>query len=154
MPNLSEEELQEMLRNNPQLRSEVRFDGKQNVPSETTAGLSVKPKSKYGVAPKEDRTYNGVLYASKKEATFAQELDLRVKAGELSFWLRQVPFLLRGGFTYRLDFMVFCSDDRLHGHAFPLWDIQCYEVKGYETPVGRLKRKQCEFLYGIVITIV
>ena len=98
--------------------------------------------------------YGSVVYDSAKEARFARELNLRVKAGELSFWLGQVPVLLPGGFTYRLDFMAFCSDDRLHGHAFPLWDIQCYEVKGYETPVGRLKRKQCEFLYGIVITIV
>ena len=42
---------------------------------------AAKKGNKYHVSPREDRTYNGIVYDSKKEMLFAQELDLRVRAG-------------------------------------------------------------------------
>ena len=70
---------------------------------------TVKPHraNKYNVAPKEERIYNGVLYASKKESLQAADLDLQVKAGEIDFWLRQVPIRLPGGKIYKVDFVTF-----------------------------------------------
>ena len=80
MRNLSEEELQKLLRDNPALKPEAP-QGQKKVMKEGAGG-------KYHVAAKEDRIYNGVLYASLKEKLFAQSLDLRKQAGEITFWLR------------------------------------------------------------------
>jgi len=81
--------------------------------------------NKYHVAAKADRTYRGTVYDSKKEMQTAQELDLLVKAGELTFWLRQVPFVI--GFDpltiYRADFVTFKGwtqiVSQLEAAAFP-----------------------------------
>jgi hypothetical protein len=72
---------------------------------------AAKKGNKYHVSPREDRTYNGIVYDSKKEMLFAQELDLRVRAGEITFWLRQVPFVV--GYdpltVYKADFVTFST---------------------------------------------
>ena len=106
-------------------------------------------KNKYHVADKEARTYNGVVYHSKREAQYAQELDVKVKAGELSFWLRQVPFRLPGQTQYRLDFMTFGS---VAGTA--LYHVRYIEVKGMKLRLGEIKRRQTEEIYGIEIEVV
>lgn len=156
--NWSEEELAEKLQNNPDLQ---RANSK---PPETAHKPPAveKPKlkgkvNKYHVAPKEDRTYNGVVYASKKEATFAYELDLKKGAKIIDFWIRQVPFPLPGGSTYRLDFMTFRLMEKTQRWFFDpyvVWEIEFYEVKGKELPMGKLKRKQCEEIYKIQIKVV
>ena len=87
--------------------------------------------------------YRGVRYDSKREARFAADLDLRIMAGEVRFWLRQVPFQLIAS-AYRVDFVVFETDGSTH----------FIEVKGYDTPVGKLKRKQTEALYPVKIEVV
>ena len=102
--------------------------------------------NKYHVADKEDRTYNGRIYHSKKEASFAAELDLRVKAGEIDFYLEQVPFRLPGGIVYCLDFMTVAEDDAIVNHY--------YEVKGFKVRLGEMKRKQTIALYKIHIEVV
>jgi hypothetical protein len=67
-----------------------------------------KPKqNKYHVSSAPDRTYKGVVYDSKKEASKATELDLCVQAGEIAFYLRQVPFDLGAGVKYVADFVTF-----------------------------------------------
>ncbi len=40
--------------------------------------------------------HGGVVYQSKHEAETVMGLDLQVKAGEIDFYLRQVPFSLGG----------------------------------------------------------
>ncbi len=87
---------------------------------------------------------NGHRYASKKEAQYAQELELRKRAGEVFFWLEQVPFRLPGGVVHRVDFMEFWADGTMH----------CVEVKGLDTPMGKLKRKMVEAEYPITIEVV
>jgi hypothetical protein len=105
-------------------------------------------KNKYGAV----RT-NG--YASKKEADYAAGLELAQKAGQIAFWLEQVPLRLPGGSKYLLDFVVFTwnkgmrSEDRQGA-----WDIEFVEVKGKDLPIGKLKRKQAEEIYGIYIEVV
>ena len=64
-------------------------------------------QNKYHVAPAGDRTYKGMLFASKREASKCAELDLDVIAGEIDFYLRQVPFDLGAGVKYVADFVTF-----------------------------------------------
>ena len=76
--------------------------------------------------------YNGVLYASKAEALFAQQLDALVNAGEIRFWVGQPLFRLGcAENTYRPDFLVIASG----GEAWAA------DVKGVETPAFRRNRK-------------
>lgn len=81
--------------------------------------------------------YNGIIYPSKHEALTARDLDLQIKAGEIDFYLRQVPFVLPGGIIYRADFLTF----KQKKSNWPFWDIKVIESKGYPTPTWRLKLK-------------
>ncbi len=79
--------------------------------------------------------YQGHLYHSAKEAAYARDLDLRVKAGELESWRRQVsvPLAVNGRTIcrYIVDFV-----ERYHDGT------ETYiELKGYPHPVGELKLK-------------
>lgn len=100
-----------------------------------------KKRSKYNSKKTE---YNGVRYDSIKEARYAQELDLRVKAGEVVFFLRQVPFHLPGNVRHVIDFVEFHTDGTVH----------IVEVKGYDTPQGKMKRKMVESVYPFEIELV
>src|SRR3990167_4213242 len=99
-----------------------------------TKGTQSQKGNKYHVAEKTDRTYNGKVYRSKKEAEYAADLDLRVKAGDIEFWLYEVPFHLPGNSVYKLDFMTFKvipvtpEDTGLQGRVIEY--IEYIEVKG------------------------
>lgn len=106
--------------------------------------------NKYGAKRTE---YDGVLYHSKREAQYAQELDLRQKAGDILHWRRQVPIALKVNekliCKYILDFIL----------TYPDGTIELVEVKGYETAVWKLKRKLLEAIYlpehpGTIYTVV
>lgn len=92
-------------------------------------------RNKFGVAPKEQRTYNGVLYASKAEAEDAIGLDLLLKAKAIRKWERQTPllFAVKGVVVFRhyVDFKVTGLDG----------SIRYIERKGVETPIYKLKMK-------------
>jgi len=96
--------------------------------------------------------YNGIVYHSKKEATYAVELDFRVKAKDIKSWDRQVKVELKikGKLItrYFLDFLIQHNDGT----------IEYVEVKGFETDVWKLKWKMFEALYGgnrkVKLTIV
>ncbi len=85
--------------------------------------------------------YNGHLYASKAEAKRAQELTILKQAGEVSYWLEQVPFRLKCGAVYRVDFFVVWAD----GH------ITIEDPKGMKTAVYKLKKKMVESEYPVRI---
>ena len=87
---------------------------------------------------------DGIKFASKKEARAYQNLDLRKKAGDVLFFLRQVPFHLPGGTKHVIDFVTFNADGSVH----------FIEVKGYDTPMGKMKRKMVEAQYPITIEII
>lgn len=95
-------------------------------------------QSKYGNKSQE---YDGHVYHSIKEANYARELDLRIKAGELKSWERQIPVeLVVNDFkicTYTIDFL------EIDKNGGEIWT----EVKGFETPEWRLKWKLFEALY-------
>ena len=84
------------------------------------------------------QNYNGSRYDSKKEATFAQQLDLRIKAKDIKSYERQYPLELRVNgkliTKWKIDFKVINKDD----------SITFYEVKGFETYDYILKRKLFE----------
>jgi hypothetical protein len=95
-------------------------------------------KNKYNA---KSSVYNGSYYHSIKEADYAQELDLRVKAKDIKSWRRQIPFDLKvNGFKicrYVLDFEI------THTNG----DIELIEVKGMETDLWRFKRRLLEATY-------
>jgi hypothetical protein len=63
--------------------------------------------------------YNGVTYHSTGEARHAMGLDLRVRAGEIRGWIRQVPIAL-GDPINRIvvDFLVVGNDGRCHAEEY------------------------------------
>jgi dsDNA-binding SOS-regulon protein len=85
---------------------------------------------------------DGIKFASKKEAKRYKELKLLQTAGEILFFLQQVPLRLPGGIKYVLDFMVFWADG----------NITMEDVKGLKTPIYILKKKQVESVYPFIIT--
>jgi hypothetical protein len=105
--------------------------------------------NKMHVAPKAERIYRGITFKSKKEANKAAELDLAKQAGEIKGYLMQVPFILPGKtksgrpIRHYVDFGIIELDDRM------TW----LECKGRDLELGRLKRAQCEEIYGIKIKV-
>ena len=87
---------------------------------------------------------DGIKFPSKKEAKRYNELTLLKKAGELLFFLRQVPFHLPGNIKYICDFVLFWTNG----------NVTIEDVKGIKTPMYLLKKKQVESLYPIKITEV
>src|SRR5580700_3286823 len=84
-------------------RSEVKTKWAKNYEEVLKAA---KGRSKFNAT---SSFYGGVWYQSAKEAQYAFELDVRVKAGELKEWHRQVPIdLIVNGAkicTYTIDFL-------------------------------------------------
>ena len=86
--------------------------------------------------------YGGNIYHSMFEASYAKELDLRVKAKDIKSWDRQVPLhLYVNGHkicTYTIDFVVHENDG----------SRTYVECKGFETRDWALKWKLAEALLG------
>mgnify|MGYP001616160411 FL=1 len=83
-------------------------------------------------------TYNGHTYHSKLEANYAAELDLRVRAGDIQSWERQVKLDLKVNdyhiANYYIDFIV------LHKNG----TYEFCEVKGMEMDLWKMKWKILE----------
>ena len=142
--NWTEEQLEAKLKENPHLKIH------QGNPSpDLVALLKEKEKQakphKYRAKP---TYYNGIRFGSQKEAQYAQDTDLEIKAGIIDFYLTQVPFRLPGT-IHRLDFVKFKQAANT-----PLYEVHFVEVKGFETQLGKIKRRQVEELYGIEIEVV
>ena len=101
--------------------------------------FKIKYGSKYGAKKQE---YNGYHYMSKKEARYAQDLDLLIKAKEIKSWVPQFKLSLDVNghhiANYFVDFMVIDKHDTR----------QLHEVKGFATETWRLKWLLTEALYG------
>ncbi|KLD65443.1 hypothetical protein Y882_02685 [Dyella japonica DSM 16301] len=100
-------------------------------------------RSKYGNKP---TVVDGVRFDSKKEARYFEDLKRRKAAGEVWYWLRQVPLHLPGGTRYVVDFLVFFKD--------PERDPEYVDVKGKQTEVFRVKRREVEAAYPVRIQCV
>lgn len=84
---------------------------------------------------------DGISFSSKKEAVFYSSLKLRQSAGDILFFLRQVPFHLPGGVRYVVDFVTFNADGSVH----------FIDVKGFKTSEYLMKKKMVEATYPIEI---
>src|SRR6185503_5428183 len=88
---------------------------------------------KFGVAAKIERTHRGEVYASKAEAAYAAQLDVRQKAGQLREWKRapRLPLVVNGLVVghYRPDFEVTMPDGL----------VTFVEVKGAWNEADRLR---------------
>lgn len=102
-------------------------------------------RSKYSNIPTEA---DGIKFQSKLEARYYVELDLRRKAGEVLYFLRQVPFHLPGGVIYRVDFM----EVGLRPHGC-LW-IRYVDCKGVDTQDSANKIKMVQAIYGVKIELI
>ena len=100
-----------------------------------------KSKNKYNAVPVE---VDNMRFDSKLEAKYFVALKAAVKSGRIAYFLRQVPFHLPGKSTYRCDFQIFWSDG----------EVTYVDVKGKDTPMSKLKRKQVEELYPVQIDLV
>lgn len=98
----------------------------------------MKPYPKYNNKKKE---YNGASYHSKLEASYAEMLDFRVKAGDVIKWDKQKKLSIDvNSFhicNYFIDFKVYLSDN----------SIEYVEVKGFETDTWRLKWRLTQSLF-------
>lgn len=105
-------------------------------------------KSKYDNVPTE---VDGIKFHSKLEGRYYVELEFRRKAGEVLYFLRQVPFHLPGGVIYRVDFM----EVGLHSgsRAGAVW-IKYVDTKGYDKRESTNKIKMVEAIYHVKINIV
>ena len=100
--------------------------------------MKYRLKSKYkSVRSKTD----GINFDSKLEAKYYQHLMLLKKAGDILFFLRQVPFDLPGNVKYRCDFVIFWKNGI----------IEFVDVKGYQTDTYKLKKKMVQDLYPVEI---
>lgn len=98
-------------------------------------------KHKYAAKPTE---IDGIRFDSKKEAKYYSELKLRVMAGEVVMFLRQVPLHLIGSSKMVIDFVEFHADGSVH------W----IDVKGFETSLFKKNKKMVEAKYPIEIETV
>jgi hypothetical protein len=105
-----------------------------------TPSLYRSPRHKFKAKPSEE---DGIRFASKKERAYYQGLKLRQKSGEVLFFLRQAPFHLPGNVRHIIDFIEFRTDGTVH----------FVEIKGFDTPLGKLKRKQVMDLYPINVEV-
>ncbi|MFA5377231.1 MAG: DUF1064 domain-containing protein [Dehalococcoidia bacterium] len=127
------DELEQVLKDNPDLHA----DGEAPRCFEQVSPAG-KNANKYHAQRTE---HAGIVYHSKKEAAKAAELDLMVQAGEIDFYLRQVPFVVGTDplTTYRADFVTF----KTYTNAFDAgkWTIEVIETKGYYAPGAKKKLK-------------
>lgn len=92
-------------------------------------------RQKYGAVRTE---YNGVTYDSKAEATRAAELDLLLRAGEVTAWYpKPKPLTLVDG-PKRRDRVTWQADFEVHAKSGAAW---MEDVKGVITREFRLKMK-------------
>lgn len=86
---------------------------------------------------------DGHKFSSKAEARYYDILKAAQEAGEVSFFLMQVPFHLPGSVRYVCDFAVF--------HASGV--VEFVDVKGMATPLFTAKKRLVEALYPVTIEV-
>ena len=110
-----------------------------------------KKRRKFGNTPTdyESPLVGHMKYPSKKQAERAKELDLLWQAGEIRWWLPEIPIRLKGytetrQHIMRVDFLILWADGRL------TWE----DAKGILTPAWELKRDLVADQYGITVETV
>lgn len=107
---------------------------------------ATKPEAKPNKYHNNPTTVDGIRFDSKKEARYYEQLKIRVATGEVHYFLMQVPLRLPGGTKYVVDFQVFFTE--------PGRREEYIDVKGRETQVFRLKKREVEHTYPVQIRCV
>lgn len=121
------------------MRQRVEAQGKG-----TSREPSTPPSSKPNKYHNHPTTVDGIRFDSKKEAHYYAHLKIRMATGEVSYFLMQVPLRLPGGSKYVVDFQVHLATGA----------VEYIDVKGRETQVFRLKKREVEHQYPIKIRCV
>lgn len=97
---------------------------------------------------------DGHVFASGREARRYSELRLLERAKKISHLVLQPPFecIVRGVHvcTYIADFQYVILGDK----DYPCGMIVTEDVKGYDTPISRLKRKLVKACRGISVKVI
>jgi hypothetical protein len=103
--------------------------------------MPYRPRHKFNAIP---TTVDNQKFPSKLEASYYQYLQTLIKAGEVIFFLRQVPFHLKSGIKYVCDYQVFYADGR----------VEFVDPKGTITQEFSLKKRLVESEYPVTIRVV
>ena len=110
-------------------------------------------RHKYGVAERSDRTVDGIVFDSKKEARRYRELRMMERAHAISDLELQPVFELHAPSQHQLHDAKICEYRADFRYLVKATGEQIVEdVKGMRTAVYRLKKKWVEAEYGITIT--
>jgi len=112
----------------------------------TSRELATRPEPKANKYHNHPTTVGGIRFDSKKEARYYEQLLIRQRTGEVSYFLMQVPIRLPGGSKYVVDFLVFFTD--------PTSAPEYVDVKGKKTETFRVKKREIEHQYPIKIRCV
>lgn len=131
------------------------FDSINDLPEQhREQAMAVMAPRSGNTAPKSRNKYNatktmykGVLFDSRKEARYAEQLDLEMKGGTVQWWCYHPQFLLPGNVIYEADFIV------CHYLPMLLDGIEIIDVKSKATKTAsyRIKKKLLKEQYGIEI---
>lgn len=107
----------------------------------------MKRRNKYNA---KKTVIDGITFDSKAESNYYAMLKIREKAGEISNIELQKPYLLLADndvlvATYKADFAF---------HDYIENRYRVIDVKGFDTPLSRHKRKHVKAQYGIDVEIV
>jgi hypothetical protein len=100
-----------------------------------------KKRAKYG---NKRIVIDGYKFDSIKEGVRYQELKILKLAGEIRYFIRQVPFELAPDLTYRADFMICWADG----------SITFEDVKGYKVQSSMNKIKMVKEKHGVEIILL
>jgi hypothetical protein len=88
-------------------------------------------------------TADGIKFDSKLEARCYEGLKMRKQAGDVRWFIRQVPFRLEGGVVYRADFLAVTFHN----------DVEVIDATGRMT-LGKLnKLRQVHARYGVEVIL-
>lgn len=110
------------------------------------AGTKTGRKALFGATPKPSKLkairqeIDGIKFPSKLEANYYRHLKQLIRAGEVIYFLRQVPFDL-DGVKATIDFQIFFTDGRVEYH----------DPKGRRTASWVRNKKQIETKYPMIV---
>lgn len=87
---------------------------------------------------------DGINFDSKKEARRYQALKQLQKVNEVKYFIRQPSFDIGAGVKYKADFLIVWTNGK----------VTIEDVKGYQTPTFKMKKKLVEAKYPIKIELI
>lgn len=103
-------------------------------------------RNKFGVAPKAERTLDGIVFQSKREMKRYAELKMLQDAGKITGLRCQVPYMLHVG---SVDIAKYIAD--FCYRTLPDCAFHVEDAKGFRTPEYKLKKRLMLACHGIEI---